>query len=143
MKSRMKLSLGVAAFVGVSASFVAVQIGTASAESVAEFRMSNFHASVGTVCVESDVETVCTGRISHGTSRVYNIRYNDVSNFKCHSKIDLAGDVHSSRFSRLRFKECLTEEDGVWPEAAIYGKQPNGKQHIIGVERYPIRPPAE
>ncbi|MFN6487625.1 MULTISPECIES: hypothetical protein [unclassified Nostoc] len=92
------------------------------------FRLSNFDVGIATVCVETDRETQCTGRVPKGTSRVYTVRYHNLTGWKCHVRADRPlppHSVHSHKFSRGEFKECLFIDN------TIFGKRPNGSQKKI------------
>ncbi|MEH2076211.1 MAG: hypothetical protein V7K57_17740 [Nostoc sp.] len=92
------------------------------------FRLSNFSVGITTVCVETDRETQCTGRVPSGTSRVYTVRYHNLTGWKCDVRADVPlppHSVHSHKFSRGEFKECLFDNN------TIYGKRPNDTQKKI------------
>jgi hypothetical protein len=125
-----KVAVSASAIVALTTAGVMATAGPAQADPADRtwgFRLSNFGPFIATVCVITDRQTQCTGRIPIGTSRVYDVRFHNPRSFHCSAKSDWRGSVQSRKFSRREFKECL------WTDAGgLFAKRPNGTQVHIG-----------
>lgn len=123
--SRTKAAVAVAVTGTIASATVGQQ--TASADEVWGFRLSNFHPHVTTLCVTTDRANVCTGRIPYGTSRVYDVAFNDPASFRCTAKVDIIGTMQGS-FNRNEFKECIA---GINNGSRLFVKRPDGSSVSI------------
>ncbi|MFI6095779.1 hypothetical protein ACIA8G_09520 [Lentzea sp. NPDC051213] len=106
-----------------------VSPGVAQADQTWGFRLSNFAPQVVKICVYTDRETQCSGRIAMGKSTVYNVRFNDANNFSCQVFADVGPDLKSGQFSRNEFKECKYDDPKWW--YTLYGVRPDGSHHVF------------
>jgi hypothetical protein len=94
-------------------SALAITQAQASAESTIGFRLSNFSAVVGNICVSTDVGVQCSGKWATGKSEVFQVRYNGLDNWSCSADIVTGGAGFPTAsdtpgpFSRRDFKECV------------------------------------
>ncbi|MFI6099895.1 hypothetical protein ACIA8G_30440 [Lentzea sp. NPDC051213] len=133
---KAKRALVAVGALGMVTAGVLLPTGTASAQQSWDFRLSNFAGRITTVCVQTDVTTQCTGRISSGTSRVYKVPFNDPNSFQCIGRFDnLAGTpktAYGHKMSRHEFKECLTFRDPARNLGLLIAKRPDMSETQVG-----------
>jgi len=133
---KAKRAIIAAGALGMLTAGVLLPTGTASAQQSWDFRLSNFAGRITTVCVQTDVTTQCTGRISSGTSRVYKVPFNDPNSFQCIGRFDnLAGapkTAYGYKMSRHEFKECLTHRDAGANQGRLIAKRPDMSETLVG-----------
>ncbi|WP_033341568.1 hypothetical protein [Catenuloplanes japonicus] len=114
----------------IAAGGIAVAASPAQADQTWGFRLSVNGWHITTLCVATDRQTVCTGRVPAGHSEVYDVTFNDPNSFRCSTKEDLRGDRQTKNFSRDEFKECLYSSN--FQDQRILGKRPDNSEAALG-----------
>ncbi len=116
-KRRVRASVVVAVLsAGVG---IAITPNEASAASTIGFRLSNFSAVIGNICVvpgrSEDSEKQCSGKMATGKSKVFQVKYGDpagLNGWMCYAEMPKAHQgattfVGTDFFSRQNVKECV------------------------------------
>lgn len=80
--------------------------GVSQADTVYEFRMSQFSYWVANICVKTDSDEVCTGKWGKGKSEVFKVKARNTAPWICTAYAVSGPTVESSVFSRDVYKEC-------------------------------------
>ncbi|WP_157240148.1 hypothetical protein [Catenuloplanes japonicus] len=88
------------------------------------FRLTNDGGLISDICVATDRQTVCTGRVPTGHSEVYRVTFSDPASFRCNAKEDFGDNAQTRNFNRGEFKECIWVSRS--PSGWIDGKRPDG-----------------
>ncbi|QWF83153.1 hypothetical protein [Amycolatopsis sp. CA-230715] len=83
-----------------------VGAGVSQADTVYEFRMSQFSYWVANICVKTDSDEVCTGKWGKGKSEVFKVKARNAAPWICTAYAVSGPTVESSVFSRDVYKEC-------------------------------------
>ena len=105
--TRLKRSL--LATTAVSTLLGAALLATAGSSIAApsyKFRLSNFSATVASICVLTDAERECANSYRTGQSEIFDVQANDLNSWYCVAAVLGGGTVVAGPFSRWDYKEC-------------------------------------
>lgn len=110
MNLKRKVAAAAAASVVIGAGLLGTA-GESSAETVYEFRLSQFSYVVADMCVHTDIDSMCVYNWGYNVSEFYDVKANSPDNWYCTAHVHTQSDATTSLFSRNDFKECKLTGD--------------------------------